>query len=447
MKGTISPTDMLLRFAVVIAKGCALIIKIFNFGAAATWPGEIALTLHPSIAQELVPQLRKGVILIGGTNGKTTTSLMIARILESQGDRVVHNTSGANLLNGIVSSLISKSNWNGDINADWGIFEVDENSLPAVLAGIGLQEKGKKRIVVLLNLFRDQLDRYGEVDVIAEKWGQALAKLPMSASLILNADDPGIAYLGRAGKRKIRYFGLNDSKHYIPKFEHATDSTFCPNCGARLVYDGIYYSHIGIWKCEKCGAKRPAPTVSEFPSALPGLYNQYNTLAAVSAAQALGVKRQEIVKALTSFVPAFGRQEEVTVDGKTVKLFLSKNPAGFNASLRTVLEMGAKQFLFVLNDRIPDGRDVSWIWDVDFEMLPGAVAPVVAGDRCWDMAVRLKYAKRENKSGTPIAAYEDLGTALRFCMGKLHKGTPLYVLATYSAMLEVRKILKGRKIL
>lgn len=435
------------RFALTAAKLTEFFIQTLHLGAGATWPGEIALSLHPSIAQELVPQFRKGVILVGGTNGKTTTSLMIAKILESRGDAVVHNTSGANLLNGIVSSLISKSNWSGNIDADWGIFEVDENSLPAVLAGIGPQEKGKKRIVVLLNLFRDQLDRYGEVDVIADKWEQALAGLPVSVSLILNADDPGIAYLEKGSRRKILYFGLNDPKHYIPSFEHATDSTFCPNCGARLVYDGIYYSHIGIWRCEKCGAKRPAPTVSEFPSALPGLYNQYNTLAAVSAAQALGVKRQEIVKALTSFVPAFGRQEEVIIDGKTVKLFLSKNPAGFNASLRTVLDMGAKQFLFVLNDRIPDGRDVSWIWDVDFEMLPPTVAPVVAGDRCWDMAVRLKYAKGENKSGTPIAAYEDLGTAVRVCMGKLHKGTPLYVLATYSAMLDVRKILKGRRIL
>lgn len=439
--------SLISKFALTASKVTEFFIQSFHLGAGATWPGEIALTLHPSIAQELVPQLRKGVILVGGTNGKTTTSLMIAKILESRGDKVVHNTSGANLLNGIVSSLIHQSNWSGNVGADWGIFEVDENSLPAVLAGIGLQEKGKKRIVVLLNLFRDQLDRYGEVDVIAEKWEQALVKLPMSASLVLNADDPGIAYLEKSSKRKIRYFGLNDPKHYIPSFEHATDSTFCPNCGARLVYEGIYYSHIGIWKCGQCGAKRPSPNVSEFPSALPGLYNQYNTLAAVAAAQALGVRRPEIVKALSLFTPAFGRQEEVTIDGKTVKLFLSKNPAGFNASLRTVLDMGAKQFLFVLNDRIPDGRDVSWIWDVDFEMLPESVTPVVAGDRCWDMAVRLKYAKGENKPAPPIATYEDLGTAVRFCLGKLHKGTPLYVLATYSAMLDVRKILKGRKIL
>jgi lipid II isoglutaminyl synthase (glutamine-hydrolysing) len=256
--------------------------------------------------------------------------------------------------------------------------------------------------------------------------------------------------LGTVAPGKVLYFGLNDKTKFLSLAEHATDSTFCPNCGERLVYEGVYYSHIGIWKCTKCGAKRPTPTVFSFPSALPGLYNQYNTLAAVAVARALGLGKKTLETSLRSFAPAFGRQEELVVGGKRIKLFLSKNPAGFNASLRTVLEMGAQDILFVLNDRIPDGRDVSWIWDVDFEMLPPGVTPAASGDRAWDMALRLKYARDPQKKGViqkPIQTYESLETALKFYTESSDISKPLYVLATYSGMLEVRKILTGKKIL
>ena len=407
--------------AIAVAKLAEWLIKTFGLGAGATWPGEIALRLDPKIVRKLTPRLRKGTILVAGTNGKTTTSLMITRILESQGERVIHNKSGANLLNGIASALISQK------DADWGVFEVDENALPSVLAELA------PTALVLLNLFRDQLDRYGEVDVIVEKWKKAMRTLPQKTTLVVNADDPGIASLGT---KNSLYFGVNDTKKMQKEFEHATDSTFCPDCGTRLTYDGIYYSHIGLWRCTGCGRARPQPQVHTFPSALPGLYNQYNTLAAVAVAKALGYPPD----ALQSFTPAFGRQEEFVMDGRKIKLFLSKNPAGFNASLRTVLEMGAKQFLFVLNDRIPDGRDVSWIWDVDFEKLPSTALVAAGGDRVWDMAIRLKYA------GSQPVIFEHLETALA-STAKQSKTAPLYVLATYSAMLEVRKILIGRKIL
>ncbi len=405
---------------IIIAKTRFLsrVITVLGLGAGATWPGEIALALRPHIASSLFKQLHKGVILVVGTNGKTTTSLMIAKMLENQGLSVVHNASGANLLNGVVSALIQQQ------YADWGVFEVDENSLPIVLTYV------KSKAIVILNLFRDQLDRYGEVDVIVEKWEKAVKSLSRETTLILNSDDPGIAYLGTSAKGKVVYFGVNDSTKYLNTPEHAADSSFCPKCGHRLTYDGVYYSHIGIWRCTKCGAKRPDPTVYSFPSALPGLYNQYNTLAAVATAKAL-----HIAPTLRSFTPAFGRQEEVIVDGKTIKLFLSKNPTGFNASLRTVLEMGSRNFLFVLNDRIPDGRDVSWIWDVDFEMIPRSSNITVSGDRVWDMALRMKYA------GFKAKTEPNLREALKESRGLL------YVLATYSAMLEVRKSLTGKKIL
>lgn len=434
------------RILVAKTKFLSRIITMFGLGAGATWPGEIALTFRPNITKSLLSSFNNGIIIIAGTNGKTTTALMVTSILKKAGLRVVHNASGANLLNGIVSSCIRAANWTGKLEADWGVFEVDENSLSIVLES--LKSVKSKVVVVLLNLFRDQLDRYGEIDVIVEKWQKALAvqKSVKSKvmSLVVNADDPGVASIGMNAKGNVTYFGLNDKTKFLKIREHATDSTFCPKCGNRLTYDGVYYSHIGIWYCNKCGLKRPNPDVFAYPSALPGLYNQYNTLAAVAASRTLGITQKNIDQSFSSFGPAFGRQEEVVIGGKTIKLFLSKNPTGFNASLRTAMEVGARNFLFVLNDRIPDGRDVSWIWDVDFEVLRSdkhlmkkrdACKIIVSGDRVWDMALRLKYAD------VPAVAEPDLKRAIALT----HDTT--YVLATYSAMLEVRKILTGRKIL
>lgn len=417
------------RVVATNAKTVSTTSTLLGLGAGETWPGELALGLRPNIASYFSHQLKKGVILVVGTNGKTTTTLMIKKILESRGDRVVTNASGANLLNGIVSSFIKNIDWKGDLHADVALFEVDENSLPIVLKYITPMR------IVILNLFRDQLDRYGEVDVIVEKWQKALAQLPKETDMIINSDDPGVAFLGNSIKGKVTYFGLNDPKKYLKSAEHATDSTFCPKCGQRLSYEGVYYSHIGVWECNKCGTKRPPPDVYTFPQVLSGLYNQYNTLAAVALAKSVKIKDSEIMSALQHFVPAFGRQEEIVFEEKTIKLFLSKNPTGFNASLRTVLEMGAKNILLVLNDRIPDGRDVSWIWDVDFETIPSSVSITVSGDRVYDLALRMQYA------GLHARVEPNLRTALK--SGK----TFLYVLATYSAMLEVRKILTGRKIL
>jgi len=435
------------RVVITNAKTVSQTSTGLGIGAGETWPGELALKLRPKIASYFGKQFTKGVILVVGTNGKTTTTLMIKKILEANGNRVVHNATGANLLNGIVSSCIRQTDWKGNLNADYGLFEVDENSFPIVLKYIT-----PKRIVIL-NLFRDQLDRYGEVDVIIEKWQRVLEDLPMQTEVMLNSDDPSVVYFGKLVKGKVTYFGLNDPKEYLKIAEHATDSTFCPQCGARLTYEGIYYSHIGIWHCEKCNLKRPIPDVYTFPKVLDGLYNQYNTLAAVALSKSLGIKESLIKQALTSFVPAFGRQEEIVVDYPTspadggirgakrkVKLFLSKNPTGFNASLRTIIELGAKNVFLVLNDRIPDGRDVSWIWDVDFEMLPKHMRTIVSGDRIYDMALRLKYAD------VKIHVESDLEVGVRRAIVALPTQETLYILATYSAMLDVRKILTGKRI-
>ena len=424
------------RLVVIGSKLLSKISTSLGLGAGETWPGEIALSLRPLIARTLSQSFPDGVILIAGTNGKTTTSLMAKTILEGIGDSVVHNATGANLVNGIVSSCIRNSDWLGRVTADVGVFEIDENSLPVILRSIT-----PKRILIL-NLFRDQLDRYGEVDVIVEKWQKALRCLPKETTVILNSDDPGVAVLGKSVPGKIVYFGLNDPKHYLKTKEHAADSAFCPNCGARLSYEGVYYSHIGVWNCKRCSFTRPKPTIHTSKSPLPGLYNLYNTLAVTALARTLDIPDKDSSKALKDFRPAFGRQESIILHGKTVKIFLSKNPAGFNASLRTALEMKATHLLFLLNDRIPDGRDVSWIWDVDFEMIPKNAVVWVSGDRVYDMALRVTYADISPKE---LRTEPVLEKAIEHALNESRD--TLYVLATYSAMLDARKILKGRKIL
>lgn len=414
---------------------------VFRLGAGGAWPGEIALRISPEILSFFSRQPAKGVILVAGTNGKTTTTLMIERILKANGESTIHNSSGANLDNGIASAFIQRANFLGKINADWGIFEIDENTLSVVLPSL------KPKVVLLLNLFRDQLDRYGEVDVIAEKWERALRGLPRQTIVISNSDDPQMAHLGKIAnlKNKVIFFGIDEPKYFISGREHATDSTFCLNCGGRLKYKGIYYSHIGIWRCERCGEKRPNPQLSKLQSPLPGLYNLYNTLAAVSVAKARGVRERTIKRALEDFAPAFGRQEKFKVKGKKVKIFLSKNPVGFNVSLKTILEFKPKVLLLVLNDRIPDGRDVSWIWDVDFEMIPSGTKVIVSGERAFDLALRIKYASNIEEKNLIIEP--NLDRAIRNGTSLLIGKETLYILPTYSAMLEVRKLTQGRKIL
>ncbi|MCJ7740339.1 Mur ligase family protein [Candidatus Microgenomates bacterium] len=445
---------------ILIGKVIIFASRLLNIGNGGTWPGEIALHFYPKIFLYFAGQIKKSIILVAGTNGKTTTSKLIKHILIESGTdpkKIIHNESGANLVNGLISSFIQNSTLTGKISSDYAIFEVDEASLSQVLEQ--LTNFRKKLVVVLLNLFRDQLDRYGEVDTIAGKWSRYLQKLQGDFSVVLNGDDPQIAYLGNSVSGKKYFFGINRPGKFLKTGEHATDSTYCLNCGHKLQYKGIYFSHIGIWFCPNCAAERPTPQISGWPSPLVGLYNEYNTLAAVGVAKILSIPDKEIRRSLNNFKPAFGRQEEFIVDGKKIKIFLAKNPAGFNASLRTVLERQPKTILLVLNDRIPDGRDVSWIWDVDFEMIPKSVKVIVSGERVYDMALRIKYTMKPACAGRQcnnppaggqmkqLMIYENLHEAIYSGLDSLDKDEIHYILPTYTAMLEVRKILGGRKIL
>ena len=438
------------------------ISRFFNLGNGSTWPGHIALSVNKIFIRDIIKQNSKlKIILIAGTNGKTTTGKLLQAILEKNGEKVFQNEAGSNLLNGIASSLLLHSSILCKVNYDYAIFEVDEATLPLVLKEINPD------YLILINLFRDQLDRYGEVNTIAKKWGEAIRHLLPKTKLILNADDPQIAYLGKSRgvvaespsrwnriDTSVFYFGLNDKTLHHKIRQHAVDSTYCPKCDSKLSYKSIYYSHLGDWECKNCKLKRPnldLSSIEYYP--ISGTYNRYNTLAAVLLAKQIGIEQSKINTALRGFTPAFGRQEILNINGKIVQIFLSKNPTSFNESLRTIAGLKAKSVLFVLNDRIPDGRDVSWIWDVDFEnYIKGFKAITVAGDRCYDLGLRIKYATQNSNVKTQnynskVKIYDNLNEAIKVALNQLVKSETLYILPTYSAMLEVRKILTGKKIL
>ncbi|MBI2405141.1 Mur ligase family protein [Candidatus Gottesmanbacteria bacterium] len=434
------------QIAIFAGKLVCLISKTLRLGAGATWPGEIALRLDPAILQKFSKQ-QKNIILIAGTNGKTTTVKMVETILRYKGLSVQHNASGANLNNGLVSAFLTDAGWNGRLTSDYFIFEVDEATLPNILKTL------MPNIIVLTNLFRDQLDRYGEVDVIAEKWQEALLKLDTGNQsikmhqtvVIINADDPHVVLVGEKLATTVKYFGLEDASLFLPNMQHATDTIYCPRCGSRLTFGGVYFSHLGKWACGKCRLTHPRVDVisRDFPSPIEGVYNRYNTLAAAMVAKEVEISDHDIREALKNFTPAFGRMEEIDAEGKRVKILLSKNPTGFNESLRTVLSSKQKgPILLVLNDRIPDGTDVSWIWDVDFETLKNYKEKIfVCGDRQYDLGLRLKYV------GTAFNMHGNLEEALQKALKETQKDQMLWILPTYSAMLDVRKILTGKKIL
>lgn len=423
--------------------------RVIGYGAGGTWPGEIALRIYPAILSKLAKRIQKGVIVVAGTNGKTTTALMIAGVLRQAGNSVLHNTSGANLLNGIVSSFFVSWKY-----ADWAIFEVDENALPLIVRFV------KPDVLVLLNLFRDQLDRYGEVDAIASSWKAAVTALGVHTTIVANGDDPAIAAITDGLHAKLVYIGLENPDYYLPKMQHATDSIYCPKCGTRLTFGGVYFSHLGKWACGSCGFTHPDILIkaADYTSPLEGVYNVYNTLAAAAVGEVLHHDKGAIQQSLDQFHPAFGRMEDVRYHGAAFRILLSKNPTGFNESIRTVLLSDKKGPLVVaLNDRIPDGTDVSWIWDVDFEQLENfSDTIVVSGDRAHDMGVRILYTRgsgnrkspsSKKKSKTDVVVETDLEVALDEAVKKAKDTDTIWVLATYSAMLDVRNIITGRKIL
>lgn len=409
--------------------------QMANLGNGSTWPGHIALKINPKFIKQTLKHSSTKIIFVVGTNGKTTTASLLTHLLRSDHKKVIQNTSGANLINGIASTILLNSNYRGKLTADYVIFEIDENAFPLACKEV------TPDIIVVLNLFRDQLDRYGEVNTIALNWSKAIAQLPGSTKLFLNADDPQIAFLGHNVSQKVYYFGIDEKGS--DRADNISDSSYCPLCGNKLKYKKTYYSHLGDWYCPTGDLKRAksvTASASHYP--LDGMYNHYNTIDASLTAEHLGIPAPVISAGLASFKPAFGRQEKMTVDGRTVEVILAKNPAGFNQTLQTVLSLKGTNLLLALNDRIADGTDVSWIWDIDFEMLQRKKMTItVTGDRVYDLALRLKYAEVVSSS------IEGLSEAIKIALKQTPKDETLYIIPTYTAMLDIRKVLTGKKIL
>ena len=437
-----------LALAVAMTKLVTAIVQRLRLGAGSVLPGEISRRLHPKLLPLLCSQVSVGIILIVGTNGKTTTSLLLRSLLEAEGAKVTHNATGANLINGLVTALLADTNLLGRLKADYAILEVDENIFPLVL------QQCKPKIILGLNLFRDQLDRYGEVDTISEKWQRAIAPLPESTIVILNADDPTLCYLGQSLPQQVRFFGLTEPQLYLEAIPHAVDSIYCPVCGASLNYQGVYLSHLGDYQCSACDFAKAKLDINsaEWGQILVGVYNKYNTLAAGLTAQTLGLTSPLIKETIQNFRAAFGRAEELEIKGTRVRILLSKNPVGMNETIRTVNEIKAQgkaeALLLVLNDRAPDGTDVSWIWDVDTEQLVAQGGTIViSGDRVYDMALRIQYSQKIlNDSHVNLIIQENLKQALKTALKATPPEHTLHILPTYSAMLEVRQLLTGRKI-
>ncbi len=421
-------------------------------GGGTTLPGKLLWKLDPGAVDELAAGLARGVALVSATNGKTTTTAIAAKILGNRA-RLAWNRAGANLLSGIGSALLSAE------DPELGLFEVDEAALPEAIV------RTHPRAVLLGNLFRDQLDRYGELELVAERWRAAVASLPEDAALVVDADDPVVGDLAVAREGVLR-FGIDDSRHARPSLQHAADSKYCMRCGSPYEYKAAYVGHLGDYRCAACGHARPALDVVarniefrglwasrfrlvthagevELDLALPGLYNVYNAVGAAALSLSLGASLSEIRTGIEDFSAAFGRFERIGASGKTVVLLLVKNPAGANEVLRTLELGGIPPVLVVaLNDAIADGRDVSWIWDVDFEpLLAKAGTIVVSGGRAAELGLRLLYG------GLPedrLEVVPSLEMALDRGLELTDSRDELVVLPTYTAMLALRGILTRR---
>jgi len=441
------PLPLAVEAAIVRAAGA--LSRRAGRGGGTTLPGKLLWKVDPTAIDALAARLPLGSVAVSATNGKTTSTAMVAEILRPH-VRVAHNDSGANLVSGVASALLDAR------GAELGLFEVDEGALPEITRRL------RPKALLLGNLFRDQLDRYGELELVAARWRDAVAALP-HAQLVVNGDDPQVGSLARPGGR---VFGLDDPRVARPALQHAADSKYCLRCGTPYDYAAAYVGHLGDYRCPKCGHSRPALDVTardielrgldgasfdlvasegetriELP--LPGLYNVYNALGAAALALTLGMSLDDVRDGLARFSAAFGRFERIAIDDRRALMLLIKNPAGANEAIRTLVEGAAPRVAVIaLNDAIADGRDVSWIWDVDFEpLLSGLDRLVATGSRAAELALRFAYGGFDRDR---IEVVTSLDGALDRGLALTPAGGELTLLPTYTAMLALRRTLASR---
>ncbi|MCR4717064.1 MAG: MurT ligase domain-containing protein [Lachnospiraceae bacterium] len=419
-----------------------------------TFCGKLALKLCPDILRDLSSQVREGIFVTCGTNGKTTTNNMLNSFLKSEGKKTVCNMTGSNMLNGVVAAFVLSASLGGKLDADYAVIEIDEASTLRVFPHF------KPDYMLLTNLFRDQLDRYGEIDITIDILLRALELCP-DCKIIANADDVLCASLAKKSGHDFITFGINEPCKANPaSTSEIREGAFCQFCGERLDYDFYHFSQLGSYHCPKCGYKRPlinynATDISlknglsfkvvgsdnnerALSSNYRGFYNIYNILAAFSAASETGLELKNIDAILKSFKPENGRMESFKIGECNVLLNLAKNPAGFNQNISAVMEDDSpKDLVVVINDNAQDGKDISWLWDVDFERFSGANVKsiIVSGLRAYDMELRFKYSDIKAKAVINIEdGIKELLTG--------HTNN-LYVLVNYTALYNTRKWLKS----
>jgi UDP-N-acetylmuramyl tripeptide synthase len=441
-----------LALEVALARGVGRLSRLARAGGGTTLPGKLLAAVDRDAVDALAARLPRGCALVSATNGKTTTCALAAAVLAAKA-RLARNAAGANLMSGVASTLVNAR------DAELGLFEVDEAALAEVARRV------RPHVVSLGNLFRDQLDRYGELEIVAERWRAMIPELPEDTTLVVNADDPLVGDLASERARSVT-FGVDDHAQARPDLQHAADSKYCLRCGTPYAYAAAYVGHLGEYRCPACGHSRPplevaarrielrgttgaafdlvtAEATARVELALPGLYNVYNALAAAAVCRALGVETADVAEGLGRARPAFGRFERIELGERTLLLLLIKNPAGANEALRTVVSAGAPKLAIVaLNDAVADGRDVSWVWDVDFELLAAGLDRLIAsGDRAAELALRFKYG---GMAPSAIEVVPDLEEALDRGLELTDPGGELVCLPTYTAMLGLQEIVTER---
>ncbi|MER3409352.1 MAG: DUF1727 domain-containing protein [Thermoleophilia bacterium] len=441
-----------LQLEMAIARAVGRLSRLSGRGGGTTLPGRLLSGIDKGALSALASRLPQGCALVSATNGKTTTAALAAEILAPR-FRLARNGAGANLVSGVVSALIAAE------RADLGLLEVDEAALLQVTRAV------RPRVLCLGNLSRDQLDRYGELELIAERWRVAVAELPQESWLVVNGDDPLLARLAE-GRERTTTFGIDDPAVSRPTLGQTADSAYCLRCGYPYAYAAVYVGHLGDYRCLRCKSGRPPLQVSAcrvelegtrgvtfdlvLPEGrgrvhllLPGLYNVYNALAAAALARSLGASLDEIVAGLHRARPVFGRFERIAVGERTLLVLLIKNPAGASEAVRTVVQgLPPRLALVCLNDDVADGRDVSWIWDVDFEPLASGLERLVAsGERAAELALRFKYG---GLAEDRIEVVPDLEQALDRALRLTPAGGELVCLPTYTAMLALQRVVAER---